>query len=624
MFLDDSLTLKFSKSQATALAQQIATEVRRAQDARRAFDDRVAGYWERFEGSPPRRKPAFPKGANVRVMLTYWTIRSVWVRTMRTVFGQDPFIQVGDENLSLGGDSSLAQEVLQHLCLVDLKLRGVEGHGLLNAFVEGTGILKIGQDIAATRTVRDREDDILVERQIVDRVGLRLDAVDLKDFWVANPAIADLDRQPWVAHRVWLRWDDIVRRQRDGIYEITRKQLDELKPHGITRRAPDGSRIEQVKADLDRTDERGFGPEEYAVLEVQYRTDVDKDGLEEEGLFALVPSCPEFLLRAQRAPWWNGKRGYFAIRPIPRANRFYGMSLAAVLQGQQDEIDTRVNQNLDANTIAILAALTPILPRHLKAEWEKHVWELAKPLYVDSPETFGTLGSILKALPHVEQVDVQQQLEFSRQTSGVTEPFLAQPAGGRTTAFEISTIQHEGNINFQEMIEQVQETNRELGYQVLEQAYQLAQEQPEFAERLVRVSGGKDPFEGLTMRDLRNRWDLKPYGNTIISNKDLEAKKAMAAFQLFKEDGFVNADLTRARYLRERVLKGIGFNPEEIDKIIGAPEEIEALKQHALQQMQMGMQQGMQQGMQMGAQQGMPQGMPQGMFPGGAAPEVME
>lgn len=600
MPVSEVLNLKLTPSKQKAVARFVTEAIRSVRQSRSQMDGNLAACWERFEILPPSRALPFVNASNLRTGLTYWTIRSVWVRIMRTVFGQEPTIRVTDESRLGGPDASLAQLALSHLTDVDLALRSNESQWVLNGLVEGTGVAKLLRD-TQERTIRDREQvpgqrldefgvlqddplaplqDVLMERTVTDRVGLGLSVIDLKDFVLANAAIFDVNKQPWLAHRVWLRWDDIVRRQRDGIFEITRSQLAKLKPLSRTRRKGEGLPLDQVKSDIDRADDQGsYDIQEYPLWEWQGKYDSDNDGLENECWFTVHEDYPELTLRAQGSPWWNGQRNYFLCRPIPRSNRAYGISLAMLMQGLQDEADTRLNQDLSATTLAILAGVTPILDRTMKAEWDNHKFDLGKPIFVDVPAQFRSLSDAMKYNPLLGETDLNRVFALAERTSGVTDPFLGKTAKGETTAYEIATVTTEGNVTFAEMVEQVQGTNRELGFQTLEHAYQLSQESESFRQRLIRVCGA-DPFEGTTLAELRQRFDLQPTGNTVVANREVETRKWTALWMMLKDEPLVNADLTRRQKLLSRTLR-VAIPEENPEDYIGTEQDAAQQQQKA-------------------------------------------
>lgn len=609
MALLESLDLNLSAEKSRAVAQMVTTNWRSALYARQSFDTLVAAYWERYEAAPPKRELPFKQASNLRIPLTQWVVDSVWVRQMRTIFGQKPYLQVRDENLRLPPEAIDLERMLQHLTEVDLQLRATGGHLLLNSLVEGTGIAKLVRS-EQKRTVRDRFGDSLLERSVTDFEGLGLEVIDLKDFVVANPAQPSIDRQPWLAHRVWLRWEEVIRRQRDGIYRITRDQLGKLKGLGKSRRIAAWMPLDQTKADLDKTEAAGWGTfEEWEIIEAIYRYDTNDDELDEECLFTTCVDYDEAPLRAESFPFWNGKRNYIAYRPLPRVNRFYGRSLAGIMQPLQDEADAEINQSLDASTFTILANLTPILSRSLKREWETHKWVLGKPIYVDAPETFRSLADLIKHPIQLSQFQLSQLLGMAERAGGVSDPQLGKPAAGSKTAFEIATVQAEGNIRFAEMIEQQQLSDQELGFQTIEHAYQLSLESEEFRQRLIRVVG-RDPFENVAMEDIRKRMAVVPTGNTITSNKELEAKKWAVIWEIFKDDPMVQMDLSHRHYLALKVLRSVGAE-QEAEEIVGSKEEIEQAKlliQQRAQQLKDAVAQGQVPGM--------------GMIGGGQAPDM--
>jgi hypothetical protein len=261
-------------------------------------------------------------------------------------------------------------------------------------------------------------------------------------------------------------------------------------------------------------------------------------------------------------------------RPRPRANRFYGRSTAGEIQPIQDEADARINQDLDAATIEVLAGLTPILQRNLRREWENHQWKLLEPIYVDAPDQFRSLAQSLGNL-RVLDPQLDRLFQLAERISGMSDPQLGKPVTGSKTAFEIATVQSEGNIKFSEMIEQLQLANKELGFQIIEHAYQLTLESPAFKSRLTKVAG-IDPFQNMTMEEIRARWEVIPVGNTMVANREIVSRMWMGIFQLLKDDIFVQVNPEHGWFIRNRLLQSTLTDPREVEQIIGSEQEVKA------------------------------------------------
>jgi len=583
----EALDLNLGAQDARDMTAKLNDAVMRTRLARATMDDRIAGSWARYEIAPPDRKLNYDQEPNLRVPLTKWIVDGVWVRMMRTIWGQQPYLRVVDEDLADPPEALPVQLMLQHLADTDLQLRFRAGHLFLNALVEGTAVGKLIRKIDSRR-IRDKTGDLLSESTITDKVGFALDVIDFKDFWVAHPGIVDLNKQPWVAHRVWLTWEEMRARQRDGRFTVTRDQMDKLKPLGKKRLvASPISALDQAKSVLEKSEDAGWATvDEWEVLEVEGSFDPTNQEQWQECLFNVMVGWNDFPLRAQKYPFWNGTRDYLVYRPKPRANRFYGQSAAGEVQALQDEGDARLNQDLSAKTLAVLAGLTPVLPRSMQREWDRHKWQLLKPIYLDAPEQFRTLAQFTMAVRELDPL-LEKLFQIAERISGMSDPQLGKPVTGSKTAFEIATVQSEGNIKFAEMIEQLQIGNTELGYQVIEHAYQLAMEDPMFAQRIAKVST-TDPFAGITLAELRQRWQVIPVGNTMIANKEANARMWMGVYELFKDDIFVIANPEHSYFLRNRVLQSIGVD-REIEKLIGTEAEV---KTFADQQLQLRAQQG--------------------------------
>ena len=114
----------------------------------------------------------------------------------------------------------------------------------------------------------------------------------------------------------------------------------------------------------------------------------------------------------------------------------------------------------------------------------------------------------------------------------------------------------------------------------MEHAYQLQLESDAFKQRLLKVCG-IDPFAGVTLADIRQRWTVVPVGNMLIANRELEARKWMGLFQLFKDDIFVQINPEHAWFLRNKLLQAIGVD-REIPKLIGDEKTVQEFARQQL------------------------------------------
>jgi len=96
----EALDLNLGAQDARDMTAKLNDAVMRTRLARATMDDRIAGSWARYEIAPPDRKLNYDQEPNLRVPLTKWIVDGVWVRMMRTIWGQQPYLRVVDEDLA--------------------------------------------------------------------------------------------------------------------------------------------------------------------------------------------------------------------------------------------------------------------------------------------------------------------------------------------------------------------------------------------------------------------------------------------------------------------------------------------------------------------------------------------
>ena len=91
----------------------------------------------------------------------------------------------------------------------------------------------------------------------------------------------------------------------------------------------------------------------HELHEIYFDYDIDGDGvIEKSSYFFLLDRT--VLIRAEKNPWWHGKKNVISGSHFPRPNEFMGQSLLQPVRKIQYEINDKRNQELDATTYSLM------------------------------------------------------------------------------------------------------------------------------------------------------------------------------------------------------------------------------------------------------------------------------
>lgn len=110
---------------------------------------------------------------------------------------------------------------------------------------------------------------------------------------------------------------------------------------------------EMIGLDIRNLESLKNAGDRHELHEIWYDYDIDKDGfVEKDCLFYLLDR--KILIRAEKNPWWHGKKNIISGSHFPRPNEFMGQSLLQPVRKIQYEINDKRNQELDATTYSMM------------------------------------------------------------------------------------------------------------------------------------------------------------------------------------------------------------------------------------------------------------------------------
>jgi hypothetical protein len=295
-------------------------------------------------------------------------------------------------------------------------------------------------------------EELLVRVEKDERVyeGPSVDLIDAPDFIMPANAGPDIQRMPWIEHRMWLSPADLKARVADG--QFGEAEVAELLRTGQTTDQSDVQDAEayrQDKADREGVElDADTTPAQYEILARYQRMDLDDDGVEEEVIYWYCPDLPNKLLG------WNyldnvyahGRRPFRIGRYFPLPGRTYGLSFAEIVADVQDEINTIHNQRVDYGTLQNI-------PFYFFRAGARHVGTMhLRPgigIPVDSPQD--VLFPRLPGTPAFGQNEEALLYQYFERLTGVSDLALGrQPnrVGATRTASGTSALLSEAGLRF--------------------------------------------------------------------------------------------------------------------------------------------------------------------------------
>lgn len=166
----------------------------------------------------------------------------------------------------------------------------------------------------------------------------------------------DIQRAKVVYHRTLVTDADlkVMADMKDGdgnnIYQMTKADIDGSGDGEFLEDIID--KKEMIGLDIRNLDSLKNVGDMHELHEIYYDYDIDNDGVVERScLFYLLDRT--VIIRAEKNPWWHGKKPFVSGSFFRRPNEFMGQSLIQPVRKIQYEINDKRNQELDATTYTL-------------------------------------------------------------------------------------------------------------------------------------------------------------------------------------------------------------------------------------------------------------------------------
>ena len=323
--------------------------------------------------------------------------------------------------------------------------------------------VKLGTAVGYNDYVNDpvvRYNDQTKQTEILGyRKGPRPTWVPREDFLIPI-GFPDLQKSPWIAHRVWFSWDLLEQLSYQGFIQ----DLDDL--------AGNSDEEDQVKVERRRHEEQvvlktadnRFGL--WAPWWIWFRRDLDNDGWPEQYVMLLHPKT-KTILRLVANPSPSATRPYFKSTFINVQNEFDGIGIPEDVESLQEEVSTIHNQRRDrahlANIVMYIAKSATQLPDTIRPK---------SGLVIKAP---GGRDDIQEFSPSIGQIPIDMAEEaavmnLAAQTVGMSDIDLEKMSSptGRAAATTIMAIMQEGARRFDLNVAGVRGALTEEAHQITE------------------------------------------------------------------------------------------------------------------------------------------------------------
>jgi len=578
--------------------------------SRTGLDRDLEVYNKLYEGKTPEGKDWPWAGAsNLHVPLTQELLDATHARAAKAALANPLVLVVPKDSgsVEIAAKAERYYDAWARKAQVDKEI----STAILLALRDGVGLLKVGWEVRKRR-VRVRKyvpllnedgtpvidplngepvrQETIETLDLVEYDDVRVVPVELKDFYLIPAHAYSIDRfgsgaAKGVAHRIWLRWDEIKRRADAGQYK--QEAVEYLRNNAATERTPDedvilGGKVAITQPFVVESPQGEVrADKEFELFEVYMSWDLNGDGYEEECKFTIAFKWG-ILLEATIFPYWHQKRPFIAFIPWPRPRRFYGFAIPERLESLQRELNTIRNQRVDAITINLAP---PILVNRGSAirEGGQVSWGPGARLEVDSPEDIAPVRMPeINPSAWTEENILRQEAE---RVVGFYDINTPRGTGARRTQAEIGAIQQESLIRFDLMMKNIRRSIVDLFEMVHALKIQYMPEQEIFEVPVPATTGDIPQRVAITRAELAQaNIEFRANGDLPITDREQARQEAYFLYQALMGHPLVQASLLHQWNLAKVLLEA--WDRRDIESIIGTKEEALQLQQAMQQQQQ--------------------------------------
>ncbi len=533
--VQDSATGILTEDQEKEIMEYLQTEIRDVEEGeeRKEFLTRVDKWRRQREAQPEQKVKDYPwrNASNVTVPIAMTNANGIFALLKSTFSKRVPFwsVIVDDQNLS---DQARALEALLSTLAESsnhMNIRKKNSNILYDLASLGTQFVKIPWTIKRLNIKRRNPETGATEtitkkvKNTPDLIPIRLEDFLTRPYWGS-----DIQRAPWIDHKLHFMKHELKEREFSGIFKNIDivlngpfNEIDENREHSLQRGGLEHNQTAE--------------PSVYDIHEVYFYWDIDGNGIEED-LVAWIDVVTGTFLRVE----FNS----LGVRPIVRMPYFerpdelYAIGTGWMVENLQDEIDALHNMRIDGTHISMLQMFVSRRGSGLGPDEE---FRPLKHIIVDDPLSD---FQVIK-FPDLGYGTLQAELmtkEYADRVTGSADAmmgFESKSAGTRTTSSGTQFLAQQGSRVFTAISESVEDAYGEVGqiavFQIIKNKDLIIKEldklvAPEHVEPLKEVLN-------MNVEDIPTTFKFKVQTTQAEKTEDVRRQSILTLFQLYSMGG---------------------------------------------------------------------------------------
>ena len=378
------------------------------------------------------------------------------------------------------------------------------------------------RDIKETKKWEKVEDIIYpAEREDIEERGA-LDVIDLVDIIVPDTTETDVQKLPWIYHRIWYSLYDLKKKVKLGFF--SQDKVDEVEA-GLTQ-----TKTQDTKTTEEKQKIMNEMPEERVeILECYMRFATGIDELEHECVFWFCPSTNTLMKGFYlRDLYFDAKRPIHIFR-YKETGSFFGRGIPEMILPYRTLINNLFN-------FAVNCLMLQILPfgfYRIGSSFKPEEVRLGPGVMIPVDDINDVRIAQFPATAEIVESVVMLIMSFIERQTGISAPQMGKEFPTRKTATEVKTIMSEGNVKHEDRIQAFQDQFADL----LKGVYNLYR-QNQSKGREGRITTGED-YRFVTLFSAFDQlpdFDFIILGTLTTGNKAMEREDTMGLYSITSQN----------------------------------------------------------------------------------------
>lgn len=459
---------RYSQRAAQNLLEYLVTDLDRAMSERRVLEEIWLRYMKKYRAQPDQDEKNFPwpGSSNLVISLVANDVDVITSRELAMLFGQPNLWTCTHKREDMVEFAKKAQKFLEWAQGAEIDAYPAIRDFVIEKAILGTGVLKTRYHRESRKVYEFRETPQGVHEQqavVMLKNHPRVHHVGLFDYYVPASATSQEDAI-WQAERIQLTASQIRNRMAAGIY------MPNDRMRTATPNLPNHWQRQVQEFDKFRVSR----PDHFDVYEFWLNWDIDEDG-QDEALVCTIHRDTRSYLRIDFNPFFNQEAPYDVARYWPLPKRFYGIGVAEMLEGYQDEVSTLHNQRIDLGTVNNASVIVARKNGSIKQDEEIYPGRI---ILTDDPQSDIAVHPLGGASAENSTIPQEQMtLQYARGRTGVNDFIAGDSNTSANYSAATTAVQQlrEGQKRFDQTMRETRRAVAGSGQKVLELYQQFSQ-----------------------------------------------------------------------------------------------------------------------------------------------------